>query len=139
MSSGQGLVWSSTFDTGQPVIDEQHHKLFLLIDELTTCIEDGSDKEKLKDTLDFLIDYTVKHFNDEEEIQLKYEYPMYKRHKVLHEDFKDSVSELVNNYESNENTDELGAGVNEILTKWMVYHILNEDRKLGDHIKSMEK
>jgi len=139
MSEGrQGLAWNPRFNIGKPEVDDQHRKLFQLIDELAGFCENGSSREKVKDALDFLVEYTMKHFYDEESIQVQYNFPDYRRHKQLHEDFKSSVGGIVADFNASGSSDELISGVNQIVAKWIVYHVLNEDRKIGEHIRSLE-
>ena len=109
--------------------------LFDLVNELVNACMDGSDTEKLQDTLRFLVDYTVRHFHFEEELQLQYHYPDYDRHKQLHDDFKQTVGELVEKFNQNGSSSELSSDVNRIVVRWLINHIQREDKKIGEHIR----
>jgi len=98
---------------------------------------DGTDTGKLKDTLDFLVYYTIRHFDDEEALQLQYNYPEYSRHKQLHEDFKVTVGELVQRFEQNGSSTELSNDVNKIIVRWLINHIQHEDLKIALHIQGI--
>jgi len=135
----QGLAWSSKYNIGKEEVDEQHKKLFEMINALASSAEDGSDTEKIQTTLDFLVEYTVQHFYDEEKVQVLYIYPDYERHKKIHEDFKVTVTGLVTEFKESGYSKELHDALNKALAKWIVNHILQEDKKIGEHIRNKEK
>jgi len=132
-----GLAWSKDFELGYGQVDAQHRRLFELVSELVGACMDGSDTKKLRETLDFLVKYTVQHFTDEEALQLRCNYPGYERHKQIHEDFKVTVGELVREFDQYGSTIELSNNVNKTVVKWLVNHIQREDKRIGDHLHSL--
>lgn len=132
--SHQVIAWDEKFELGNELIDHQHKTLFELVNNLSSACEDGSDVEKLDETLSFLVNYTVKHFSDEEELQVKYKYPGYEAHKKIHDDFKMTVSSLVSDFHKSGSSTELSKNVNTIVIQWLVKHILGEDRKIGYYL-----
>ena len=129
------LAWSKDYELGNEVIDSQHKRLFELVGNIgRTCLE-GGDVATLSETLDFLLQYVVQHFNDEESLQIKYSFPEYEYHKKLHEDFKTTVIEKVLEFKEKGSTKDLSDTVNEIVITWLVNHILKEDIKIGAYIK----
>ena len=138
MKINQGLAWKDSFTLGNEQVDLQHKKLFELLSEIVTACIDGSDTGKLKATLDFLVNYTVRHFHFEEELQLKYNYPEYEKHKQLHEEFTRTVGELVEKFHKNGSSTELSNAVNRTIVRWLINHIQREDKKIGDYIRSIQ-
>ena len=132
-----GLAWKDEFNLGNEWVDMQHRRLFELVGGLIASCADGSDTEKLKGTLDFLVNYTLQHFNDEEDLQLKYNYPEYEKHKSLHEDFKNTVGILVEKFTASGSSAELSSDVNKIVVRWLINHIQREDKKIGVYIRSL--
>jgi hemerythrin len=132
-----GLAWKDDFNLGHEWVDMQHRRLFELVGSLVESCSDGSDTIKLKGTLDFLVNYTVQHFNDEEALQIKFNYPGYERHKRLHEDFKTTVGGLVEKFTAGGSSAELSSDVNKIIVRWLINHIQREDKKIGEHIRSL--
>ena len=130
-----GIAWSDNYSIGHELVDSQHKRLFEMVSALVESCMDGRDSEMVKETLGFLADYTVRHFSEEEALQLKYDYPEYDKHKQMHEDFKVTVGDLIQDYIKNSSTTELSNNVNKIVVKWLVQHILNEDKKIGTHIQ----
>jgi hemerythrin len=130
-----GIAWDDRLKTGNEQVDEQHKCLFDLLGNLVGQCIDGNNTERLKETLDFLVGYTVQHFYDEESIQVQYNYPEYTAHKRLHEDFKIVVGGLVQRFNDGGSTSELSNDVNKIIVRWLVGHIQQEDKKIVKHIR----
>ncbi|MCL1905571.1 MAG: hemerythrin family protein [Clostridiales bacterium] len=135
----EGVAWKDKYRLGNEQVDEQHHQLFVLVSELIASCEDGNDACKLKETLDFLVEYTIHHFNDEEALQLRYNFPDLERHKKLHEEFKVTAQELQRHFAESGSSVELSNDVSKIVVKWLISHILNEDKKIGVHIRSVKE
>ena len=132
-----GIAWNDEFKLGYEQVDEQHKRLFELLNTLVSQCIDGSNADKLKETLDFLVDYTVHHFYDEESLQVQFMFPDYKRHKKLHDDFKETVTSLVRRFTESGSSEILSSDVNRIIVRWLVGHIRQEDKKIGDHIRKV--
>ena len=133
----QGIAWNDKYNLGNEQVDLQHKKLFELVNGLVNACIDGTDADQLRETLDFLVNYTVRHFHFEEELQQQYDYPDYDRHKQLHEDFKKTVGELVERFNQNGSSAELSGDVNKIVVRWLINHIQREDSKIGGHIQKV--
>jgi len=133
-----GLAWSDEFELGCDQVDSQHKRLFELVSNLAEACTDGYDTKILNETLDFLVTYTVQHFQDEEDFQLRYNYPDYERHKQLHEEFKATVGEHVQEFKENGSSSELSNTVNKIVVRWLINHIQREDKKIGNHVRRLE-
>jgi hemerythrin len=129
-------VWDGSLATGQKMIDEQHQELFKAINELLETCEKNKGKEELKKSLDFLNNYTIKHFFDEETLQKKYNYPDYPNHQKYHEAFKETVRKLSHQMILSGATDALVLEVQKQIGGWLVNHIQVEDKKVAAHIKA---
>ncbi len=128
--------WTNDLEIGDEKIDSQHRQLFDFLNDLIDACSRGSDTQTLDKTLDFLVNYTVLHFKDEEEIQLAYSYPDYERHKQQHEDFKLTVGELVQRFNESGSSSELSRDACKIVATWFLRHIREEDKKIGRYIWS---
>jgi hemerythrin len=123
-------TWSEEFATGNVTVDTQHKQLFIAINNLLDACSSGQGRAHLSKTLDFLIDYTVKHFSDEEKLQQQCNYPDYQNHKKLHDDFKITVGDLAKQLKENGSSIALVTKVNSNIGDWIVNHIKNEDKKV---------
>jgi len=133
----QGVKWSSEFETGNKMIDLQHKQLFKLASDLVEACIDGEKSKTLDKTLDFLVNYTVKHFQDEEQLQIDSGYPEYESHKKMHVDFTDTVGAFVAKYKEDGFSHELFDTVNSTVIRWLVQHITMADFKIAEHIKKV--
>ena len=138
MSLNYGIAWSDDYKLDNKQVDRQHYKLFEMAGKLVGLCTDAGDEAQLRQMLDFLVNYTVQHFNDEEALQIKYNYPDYKRHKQLHENFKATVGDMVKKFNEGESPVELSGEINKIVVKWLINHISYEDKKIGAHIRKCE-
>jgi len=131
-----GLQWNDEYLIGNERIDKQHHELFDFVNTLIRSCDEGNDKEQLKETLLFMINYAVLHFDDEEALQAENKYPEYEKHKKMHDDFKVVVLDLVQRFSDSGSSVELSNDVKEIIIKWLKEHIIQEDKKIGEYLKS---
>jgi len=135
ISAKDGFIWDESYLLGNELVDTQHHQLFDLVNSLVRSCADNSCTEKVKEALDFLVNYTVQHFKDEEALQVQCNYPEYERHKQLHEAFKPVVAELVQRFEECGSSEKLRIDIKTIVVKWLAHHILTEDKKIGEHLQ----
>jgi methyl-accepting chemotaxis protein len=128
-------VWDQTFATGNDTIDSQHKTLFDALNRLLANMRKGEVGDELKRALDFLNDYTIKHFFEEEQIQQQAEYPDYPKHHKMHEWFKATVRDLGRELILKGPNEELIADVRKKLGDWLVTHIKVQDIKLGAYLR----
>ncbi|MDR2171509.1 MAG: bacteriohemerythrin [Planctomycetaceae bacterium] len=129
-------AWTKDLETGNSLIDTQHQQLITAINELLNACSSGQGKDVINKTLDFLENYTAKHFGDEEVLQIKYQYPDYLNHKSLHENFKKFVKELAIQIKKDGPTAGLISKVSFGVGDWLINHIKKEDTKVAGHIRS---
>jgi len=131
------IAWSEEYELGNNFVDSQHKKLFELVSNIGKDCLEGRDVNDLSETLDFLLQYTVQHFNDEESLQQEYNFPEYEYHKKLHEEFEAIVIEKVAEFKEKGSTEDLSETVNDFVITWLVNHILKEDMKIKEYIKDI--
>ena len=134
----QGIAWDEDLMTENPLVDMQHQKIFEWVSDLVELCESGSDADKLQDTLEYLVNYTIRHFADEEALQLKYGYPDHESHKQKHDEIKDVVmGEIMRKFQESGCSLELSSDVNKLIVRGLANHIKNEDKKLSEHIRAV--
>jgi hemerythrin-like metal-binding protein len=131
-----GVAWTPDLETGNEEIDTQHRQLFKLTSDLVDACTKGQSSTILGEALDFLASYTVKHFADEEALQLKYQYPEYENHKKLHDDFKKTAAALIAEYRATGSSADLSDKVYSVIIHWLVQHIKGEDSKIAAYIQA---
>jgi hemerythrin len=127
--------WDDSLATGQPLIDEQHKKLFESVNDLVKASDSGKAEADIKKSLDFLTEYTIKHFFDEQALQQKYQYPDYPNHLKMHEEFKATVRDLSHQLILKGSSKELVDSLCEKFAGWLLNHINIQDKKLAVYIR----
>lgn len=129
-----GLIsWDARLQTGHGKIDSQHKELLDAINRLHTAMKQGKGKSELGSILTFLKDYTVSHFQMEEELMNTHRYPGSPKHKAIHHDLVVQVEDLVAKHEKGENI--LTLSVMDFLEDWLVQHIQGEDFRFAAYLK----
>jgi len=130
------LTWDDSYCVHDPVIDSQHKHLFELTDELYKLLEKYTslDKKSVASFLEMLINYALFHFSSEEDYMAFHKYPSLPDHKILHEEFANRITGLVNDYVSGKEIDM--HGVYDFLSDWLVTHITKEDKAFRIYIEN---
>jgi hemerythrin len=130
------VEWTDDLSIGVEVIDEQHKTLIQHLNNLTRAIEQHLGPEKIGATLGFLIDYTDSHFSSEERHMATHDYHGLGDHKLLHEAFKTTLSNLEEDFREEGPTHELADSIDTLLVNWLLKHICGVDVKFGDFLNS---
>lgn len=133
-------MWKEKYRIGVEEIDNQHQELFNRVSDFIKTVRsegDWEDKlEKVKETLDFMKDYVVTHFDSEEEFQKKINYPYQEEHKQVHERFKGEIGKFADKFEKEGYDEELLQEFSGKLMTWLIYHVAGDDQKLGEFVES---
>jgi len=130
--------WDSSLETGYAKVDNQHKQLIAAVNNLLEAGSSGKGDNAVMETLDFLTGYTVKHFADEEQLQVDYDYPDYLNHKRIHEDFKDHVGELVARVVKEGPSEKMITEVSSIIGSWLLNHIKGDDFRMAAFVKAAD-
>jgi hemerythrin len=126
------FTWQDNYNLGIQAIDEQHQKLVDIINKFYDAFYKSETNDVMYPILEELIDYTVYHFNTEEDIFLKYNYNQIAAHTELHEQFKKKVLEFQKQFLEGKT---ITYRVMTFLRDWLTNHILVSDREYADLIK----
>lgn len=130
--------WDKTLETGNETIDTQHKQLIETLNKLIVAHNEKKGPAVLSSTLEFMTNYVVQHFHDEEELQLKYKYPGYEDHKNKHNNFKFVVKDLTDRLNEEGYTDALVEKTISTVADWLITHIKGDDLRLAIHIQQLE-
>ena len=139
MKSIDIFPWNENFNTGLPIIDEQHQKLAQILNLLASHMADKTEIPALNLIFDELADYSVYHFKTEESIWHEYlaDDLMEAEHKVVHSSFISKISKLKGD-ENSGSVDEVVEKILTFLTRWLASHILETDRHMAMLILAMQ-
>ncbi|MBF0554427.1 MAG: hemerythrin family protein [Nitrospirae bacterium] len=127
------IDWGNQFSVNVVELDEQHKKLFGMINELSDAIEAKRDREFLEKTLSDLLGYTETHFNAEEGYLKKYGYLDYENHCMEHNELRQDTIDLFLKYKHGEDVSPIK--VMDFLKDWLRHHILKVDMGYGLFLK----
>ena len=81
--------------TGNALIDSEHRQLFAAVNSLMDACAEGKGRGQIQQTAQFLSDYVVKHFGDEERLQVQSSYPGYSAHKQFHDGYRRQLADVM--------------------------------------------
>ncbi len=118
------MKWTPDLSLDHSLIDEQHQKLFDIVNLLIKNI--GIDQEFIKKTLVELKTYSELHFSEEEEILAERNYPGLEDHKFEHRFFIRRITSFCKEVVDENN--ELSEKMLEFLADWVKHHTFEEDQ-----------
>lgn len=131
------VEFTPEYYTGNEKIDKEHQQLFTIINRLYSAMREGKSKVILQEILDELLDYTIKHFTDEELYMLSYNYPRYHEHKRIHQELTDKVKQFRQEFMAGNSF--ISVELLLFLNNWLANHIKVEDFAYMRHIREVEK
>ncbi|CAK0747036.1 Hemerythrin-like domain-containing protein [uncultured Gammaproteobacteria bacterium] len=126
------VEWSDSFRTGNSVMDADHQHLLEIFNRFATAANEGRGEEFALGIQEELAEYTDYHFNNEETLMREHNYPDYEVHKRLHDRFRKQISVIGNQCGVGS---DVGTFLLSFLSHWLIGHILNADRRLGDFLR----
>ena len=130
------MPWTQNLSVGISMIDDQHKMWFEKAEALFEAGKNNRAKEYVGELLDFLDDYTKKHFSDEEKYMMSIHYPGCAEQKQAHTAFIAQLEKLRNDYKSSGGNLLVILNANQMVVDWLTKHISNMDKKIGDYAKN---
>lgn len=128
----EAMKWTADLSVGNEEIDEDHRKLFDLIEELRVDMQQGRANKSSREIVDALTEYSEKHFSREEAFMLKIGYPQYAAHKADHDRFVSELYSLQSRLDRGALT--LTQFVDQLLNDWLRRHVLVMDKALAAYL-----
>jgi hemerythrin len=129
------ITLTSDMATGVTKIDEQHKELVNRINAVVSMGTQSVSKEETQKTINFLGEYIIKHFGDEEALQRQCKYPKYEWHKEQHHIYINEFKKLKEEFSANGPSAKFTVSLNTSLINWIVRHIKTVDVELGRYYK----
>lgn len=128
------MTWNDGLATGVTDIDYQHKQLCTAIDRLLEACKEGKGRKEAIVTINFLSDYTKKHFAYEEIVQQKCGYPKCVEHKKLHTWFINELQKVNDDVVENGITISTVSTINSLLLGWLINHIKKVDKEIALYV-----
>lgn len=129
---GEIKLWKEEYKIGNEKIDAQHKELFFKVEDLLDMAMTGDEetnRQECLELLDFLISYTIFHFDTEEELQKELNYVSYSQHARMHSEFKNTVRAYQAEVEKDFSKEILKKLTGTLMT-WLVMHVCDCDKKI---------
>jgi hemerythrin-like metal-binding protein len=126
-----GYAWNESYSVNVSRCDEQHKKLFSLLNGLHQAMSVGSSRSIIAPVIQELHAYAKTHFQTEETLMEKTSYPDLAKHRAQHLSFVAKVEQ----FEANLNEGAVvSIEVADFVRDWLVNHIKKTDRLYGPHL-----
>jgi len=129
------IEWNEELATGSIEIDLQHRELFDRFGKFSAAFDNGTESQALLDLLIFLEEYAKSHFAYEEEIQVRYSFPGLAGQRKSHALFMEDIATLREKISNGGPTHELAITLKGKMIRYLIQHLRNDDRKLGDFLR----
>jgi len=119
------MSWNDEYNVGVAMIDQQHKKLFALIDKLDECLGGQVQKSDIATVVSSLVRYMQAHLLTEERLMLRHGYQDYEQHKQEHDAFTRSVLQ----FDLRSSEPSMAKDLHDFLIAWWKNHILVTDKR----------
>lgn len=125
------LNWNNQLVLGIDSVDEQHKHLIDLTNQLDEAVALGADRDTIIKIVNSLIDYTVYHFQHEEQLMAdaKFNPTMYAVHESEHKEFVAKMITVQREVEADINA--ISEDLMDYLVNWLCHHILSTDKQMA--------
>ena len=130
------IKWTPELSVGVNEIDEQHQKLYAIIDELVKARSAVLDTSAILAIITQLVDYSDYHFRTEDNYMIENSYPLLLSHRKEHLAYIKKMGALIDDLENKRAT--LSAEILEFLCDWWQTHISQSDLKYARYIKAQK-
>ncbi|WP_457573381.1 bacteriohemerythrin [Desulfolithobacter sp.] len=127
------VQWDTRIVIDVEEIDNQHHKLLDIINDLYRIMKRGEGPQAMLTLVDKLIQYTREHFSFEEDMLRRCGFPGLKDHQALHARLIKRVEEYQQKLHGG---DMVADELMEFLSDWLVVHIKAVDTKYVPYVKN---
>jgi len=131
------IKWTPELSVGVNEIDEQHQKLYAIIDELVRAQSAVLEKSAVLAIITQLVDYSDYHFRTEDNYMIENSYPLFLSHRKEHLAYIKKMGTLIDDLENKGTT--LTDDILVFLCNWWQTHIAESDLKYARYIKAQKK
>lgn len=127
------LEWKEEYRIGNDVIDEEHHRLFVMANEILQIRNPQNEMEKIRRLIHSLYDYMKNHFSHEEAYMAQLKFSGIVTHKIKHSQIIDEMTRIM------KETHRITAfyeKLKEMMVGWVLRHIIEEDMKIKGSAQS---
>ena len=128
------VTWNTSYSVKVARCDEDHKKLFALINNLHEAMSTGKGAGVVQHIVGELAAYAKYHFSTEESMMEKAKYPDLPSHRHQHQVFVEQVKEFQRDIAAGKSGQTIS--VAEFLNNWLTNHIKQTDQKYSAHLNA---
>lgn len=128
------FTWNASYSVKVNLCDTQHQRLFAIMNELADAMRSGKGSTVVTRTVGELLQYTRTHFQQEEALLRRSNFPQLGAHQEMHRRFVADV-ELLDRQTREGHTANSVAVLN-LLRDWLVNHIQKMDKAYSAHLNA---
>ncbi len=125
----KAFQWDDRLSIGIQSLDNDHKHIIDLINSLAETMTANECAEKLPDIFDQLVNYVLTHFDREEQLMQRVQYPGLEKHQLQHKKLASKLTQL----KEQANSQDMGFisfELAEFLRSWLLNHIAMDDLQL---------
>lgn len=129
------LIWKKEYSIGIDIIDKQHQHLFDIGNQAYYLLKDELRVDKYDDIIQIMEDlrqYTIFHFNTEENYMTQINYPQLSSQKIEHANFIKKISDI-DFRKLDENANKYLDDILSFIFGWILEHVLNKDKLIAQY------
>ncbi|HAM88691.1 MAG: Methyl-accepting chemotaxis sensory transducer [Candidatus Falkowbacteria bacterium GW2011_GWC2_38_22] len=119
------IEWKSDYSVGVQELDDQHKKMFVLINQFYELMKETKDIKNIEKMLGELSDYGKYHLETEEKLFAEYGYPEKEDHQKIHDAYRAKIGEFL----QKKDDALLSFEIIDFLEDWWLGHIASTDKK----------
>ena len=131
------IRWTPELSVGVEEIDQQHQRLYSIIEQLAQARRQDLDRKSVFSILSRLVDYSDYHFRTEDNYMIENEYPLFLSHRKEHLAYIKKMGDLITLLEKKDAS--LSDGMLTFLCDWWKRHVAESDMKYARYIKAQKK
>ena len=128
------MEWDNSLSVGVPEIDDQHKELIRRLNAVEDAVVAHEGEREVARTLDFLTEYVDFHFAAEEKLMAERSYPGLESHRVRHAALKETLADLVRDFDEEGATINIAQSIRTFLVNWLTRHIRSVDREFSSYL-----
>ncbi|MDG3087195.1 bacteriohemerythrin [Vibrio hannami] len=123
--------WDDSYSVGVKEIDRQHRSLMTLANEYHRTQITRSARGAVARVMEGVIEYTKSHFQYEENLMEKFNYPELEPHKAKHRKLEAEAESFKERFERGE---DVGKEFSAFMESWLLNHIKKTDQEYSEHL-----
>ncbi len=131
--------WNQDYIINIEEIDNDHRSIIEKYEVLYNLMKDGKGHGYYEELLNYLDEYVNNHFVNEQKLHQEASYDLSEEHHIIHDEFKNSLNHIIEASKINQPSDVDLININLFIKNWLIHHILIEDKKFGDFMKSKKE